>query len=179
MFGPCGRSRRGDALPNLTAIGGRDGRSPMGPGASGVRDRAVSTTTCGSTTCGSTMVSALVSGERENWTSEVRKSWPESNVLPVLGIVLLVLPAYFTGRWIRIFRAVGDHDDRVAEFGSILPRVLQDPLASTLFVLACAAAAAAVGAVGLIRLTGVRRGLCVATLAGGWLWSLWFVWTLL
>ena len=104
------------------------------------------------------------------------KSQTESNVLPVLGIVLLVLPAYFIGRWIRISNAVSDHDNRVAEFGSILPRVLQDPLASTLFVLACAAE---VGAVGLNRLTGVRRALCVATLGGGWLLSLWFVWTLL
>ena len=111
--------------------------------------------------------------------SEVPKSQTESNVLPVLGIVLLVLPVYFIGRWIRISNAVSDHDDRVADFGSILPRVLQDPLASTLFVLACAAAAAAVGAVGLIRLTGLRRRLCVATLGGGGLLALWFVWTLL
>lgn len=103
----------------------------------------------------------------------------ESNVLPVLGIVLLILPAYFIGRWIRVFNAVSDHDDRVAEFSSILPRVLQDPLASTLFALACAAAAGAVGAVGLIRLTGVRRGLCAATLGGGWLLSMCFVWSLL
>ena len=82
----------------------------------------------------------------------------ESNVLPVLGIVLLVLPAYFIARWIRIFNALSDHDDRVAEFGSVLPRMLQDPLASTLFALACAAAAAAVGAAGLVRLTGARGG---------------------
>lgn len=121
----------------------------------------------------------LFSGGREHWTSEVPKSRTESNILPVSGIVLLIFPAYFVGRWIRISNAVSDHDDRVAEFGSILPRVLQDPFASTLFALACAAAAAAVGAVGLNRLTGVRRGLCVATLAGGWLLSMWFVWTLL
>ena len=114
-----------------------------------------------------------------NWTSEVPKSKAESNVLPGLGIVLLVLPAYFVARWIRIVNALGDHDDRVAEFGSILPRVLQDPLASTLFALACAAAAAAVGVAGLIRLTGLRRRLCVAMLGGGGLLSLWFVWSLL
>ena len=113
------------------------------------------------------------------WISGVPKSKAESNALPVLGIVLLVLPAYFTGRWIRIFNAVSDHDGRVAEFGAILPRVLQGPLASTLFVLACAAAAAVVGAVGLSRLTGLRRRLCVATLGGGGVLSLWFVWTLL
>ena len=69
-----------------------------------------------------------------------------ANVLPVLGIVLLVLPAYFIARWIRIVNEVSGHDDRVAEFGSILPGVLQGPLASTLFALACAATAAAVGA---------------------------------
>ena len=34
----------------------------------------------------------------------------------------------------------------------MLPRVMQDPLASTLFALACAAAGAAVGAAGLVRL---------------------------
>ena len=78
-----------------------------------------------------------------------------------LGIVLLILPAYFLGRWIRICNAVSDHDDRVAEFASILPRVLNDPLASTLFAIASAAAA---GAVGLNRLIGVRRGLFAATL---------------
>ena len=107
------------------------------------------------------------------------KPQTNSNVLPVLGIVLLILPAYFIGRWIRISNAVSDHDDRVAEFTSILPRVLQDPLASMLFALACAAAAGAVGAVGLDRLTGVRRGLCAATLGGGGLLSMWFVWSLL
>ena len=72
---------------------------------------------------------------------------------------------------------VSDHAERVAAFGSIFPRVLRDPLVSTLFALACAAAAAAVGAVGLIRLTGLRQRLCVATLCAGGLLSLWFVWT--
>ena len=103
----------------------------------------------------------------------------ESNVLPVLGIVLLVLPAYFIARWIRIFNALSDHEDRVAEFGSVLPRMLQDPLASTLFALACAAAAATVGAAGLVRLTGPRRRLCGAMLGGGGLLSLCFAWSLL
>ena len=107
------------------------------------------------------------------------KPQTESTVLPVLGILLLVLPVYFIGRWIRISNAVSDHAERVTEFGSIFPRVLQDPLVSTLFGLACAAAAAAVGVVGLIRLTGLRQRLCVATLGGGGLLSLWFVWTLL
>ena len=102
-----------------------------------------------------------------------------SNVLPALAVVLLVFPAYLTARWIRIFNEVSDHDDRVAEFGSILPRVLQDPLVSTLFALACAVAAAAVGAAGLIRLTGTRRRLSAASLGVGGLLSLWFVWTLL
>ena len=101
------------------------------------------------------------------------------NVLPVLGIVLLVLPAYFIARWIRIVNEVSGHDDRVAEFGSILPCVLQGPLASTLFALACATTAAVVGAAGLTRLTGLRRQLSVATLGVGGLLSLWFVWTLL
>ena len=107
------------------------------------------------------------------------KSKAESNVLPVLGIVLLVLPAYFIARWIRISNALSNHEDRVAEFGSILPGVMQDPLASTLFALACAGAAAAVGAAGLTRLTGLRRRLCAATLGGGGLLALWFVWSLL
>ena len=110
------------------------------------------------------------------------KPQTESNVLPVLGILFLVLPVYFIGRWIRISNAVSDHAERVADFASTFPRVLQDSLVSTLFALACAAAAAAVGAVGavgLIRLTGLRRRLCVPTLGGGGLLSLWFVWTLL
>ena len=107
------------------------------------------------------------------------KPQTESNVLPVLGILLLVLPVYLIGRWIRISDAVSGHAERVAEFALIFPRVLQDPLVSTLFALACAAAAAAVGAVGLIRLTGLRQRLCVATLGAGGLLSLWFVWTLL
>ena len=107
------------------------------------------------------------------------KPQTESNVLPVLGILFLVLPVYFVARWIRISDAVSGHAERVAEFASIFPRVLQDPLVSTLFALACAAAAAAVGAVGLIRLTGLRQRLCVTTLGPGGLLSLWFVWTLL
>ena len=100
-------------------------------------------------------------------------------VLPILGFILLVPPAYFIARWIRIFNEVSGHDERLAEFGSILPRGLQDPLASTLFALACAAAAAAVGAAGLIRLTGTQRLLCVAMLWGGGVLSLFYVWTLL
>ena len=107
------------------------------------------------------------------------KPQTESTVLPVLGIFLLVLPVYFVGRWLRISNAVSDHAECVAVFASIFPRVLQDSLVGTLFALACAPAAAAVGAVGLIRLTGLRRCLCGATLGGGGLLSLWFVWTLL
>ena len=94
-------------------------------------------------------------------------------------MVLLVPPAYFLARWIRIFNEMSGHNARVAEFGSIFPLVLQDPLASTLFAAACAAAAAAVGAVGLIRLAGLRQWLSVATLGVGGLLSVWFVWTLL
>ena len=75
-----------------------------------------------------------------------------ANVLPVLGIVLLVLPAYFIARWIRIVNEVSGHDDRVAEFGSILPCVLQGPLASTLFA---------------SRLSGRRR----ATASRGTFWT--------
>lgn len=110
---------------------------------------------------------------------ELPKSQIESNVLPALGIVLLVFPVYCIARWIRLSNSVSDHDDLVAEFGSIFPPALQDPLASTLFALTCAACAAAVGAIGLTRLTGARRRLCVATLYGGGLLSLWFVWSLL
>ena len=107
------------------------------------------------------------------------KARAESNVLPVLGIVLLVLPVYLTARWIRIFNEIGDQERRVAEFSSILPGVLQDPLASTLLALVCAATAAVVGAVGLACLAGLRRLLCAVTLGVGGLLSLWFVWTLL
>ena len=102
-----------------------------------------------------------------------------SNVLPVLGVVLLVPPAYFLARWIRIFNEMSSHDDRVDAFGSILPGVLQGPLASTLFAAACSAAAAAVGAAGLVRLGGLRRQLCGATFGVGGLLFLWYVWTLL
>ena len=115
----------------------------------------------------------------EQPVAKIPQSKAESNVLPVVGIVLLALPAYFTARWVRIFNTVSDHDARVAEFGSIFPGVLESPLASTLFALACAAAAAAVGAAGLTRLSGARRGLCGATLGAGGLLSLWLVWTLL
>ena len=102
-----------------------------------------------------------------------------SNSLPVLGIVLLGPPAYFVARWVRITREVANHDDRVAEFGSIFPRVLQDPLASTLLALVCAAATVAISAAGVNRFAGPRRWLCVATLGIGGLLSLWLVWSLL
>ena len=91
-----------------------------------------------------------------------------SNVLPVLGLVLLVPPAYFLARWIRIFNQISGHDERVEAFGSILPGVLQNPMASTLFAAASAAASVVVGAAGLTRLGGPRRLLSLATLwAGG------------
>ena len=103
----------------------------------------------------------------------------KANVVPVVAVVLLALPAYLIGRWIRISTEVSGHDERVAAFGSILPQVLQNPLTSTLFALACAAAAAAVGATGMTQLTGPRRLICVATLGAGGMLSLWFVWSLL
>ena len=102
-----------------------------------------------------------------------------SNALPALGIVLLGPPVYFVARWVRITREVANHDDRVAEFGSIFPRVLQDPLASTLLALVCAAATVGISTVSVTRFAGPRRWLCVATLGIGGLLSLWFVWTLL
>ena len=107
------------------------------------------------------------------------KTPAQSNILPALGAVFLVPPAYLTARWISVFNAEGSHAARVAEFGSILPHALQDPVASTLFALECAVIAAVIGAIGLIQLTGLRRRLCGATLGVGGLLSLWFVWTLL
>lgn len=109
----------------------------------------------------------------------MRRALAGSNVLPILGTVLLVPPVYFIARWVRVFHEMSGHDDRVAEFGSILPRVLQDPLASTLFAAACAGAAAAVGMAGMIRLAGRPWWLCAAAFGVGSLLSLWFVWTLL
>ena len=100
-------------------------------------------------------------------------------LLPLLSMVLLVPPVYFIARWIRIFNEIDVHEERVAAFGSVLPRVLQDPLASTLFAVACAATAGVLGAVGLIRLSGLWRLLCAATLGLGVVLSLLFVWTLL
>lgn len=97
----------------------------------------------------------------------------------MVGVVLLVPPTYFLARWVRIFHETSGHNERVAAFGSISPGVLQDPLASTLFAAACAAASAAVGAVGVVRLGGLRRGLSVAILGVGGLLFLWYVWTLL
>ena len=102
-----------------------------------------------------------------------------SNTLPLLGMVLLFPPAYFVTRWIRVFTEFSVHEDRVAAFGSVLPPVLQDPVASTLFGAACAAMAGALGAAGLTRLAGLQRLLCAATLGIGGLLCLWFVWTLL
>lgn len=104
---------------------------------------------------------------------------PESNVLPVAGIVLLLLPGYLTARWIRIVDGGGSHEARVAEFGSILPHVLRDPLVSTAVALACAAVGTVVGAVCVVQLSGWRRLLGVAVLGVGGLLSGWFVWTLL
>ena len=103
----------------------------------------------------------------------------QSNVLPVLAIVLLVPPMYLTARWIRIFNDVSGHEDRVAEFVSILPRALRDPVASTLFALVCAVAAVAIGTGGLSRLTGLRRWLCGAVVTIGGLLSLLLAWSLL
>ena len=86
---------------------------------------------------------------------------------------------YFIVRWIRIFNEISDHEDRVAEFGSVFPHVLQDPLTSTLFALVCAATAGALAAVGLSRLDGLWRLLCAATFGLGVLLSLLFVWSML
>ena len=60
----------------------------------------------------------------------------------------------------------------------MLPRMMQDPLASTLFALACAAAGAAVGAAGLVRFAGWRRAICAALFGVVVAMTSWFVWTL-
>ena len=109
----------------------------------------------------------------------VPKTQAESNVLPVMGVVLLLVPGYLTARWIRIVDNVGNHEARVAEFSSILPHVLRDPLVSTAFALACAAAGTVVGAVCVVRFSGLRRLLGVAVLWVGGLLSGWFASTLL
>ncbi|MDE0104576.1 MAG: hypothetical protein OXN89_19555 [Bryobacterales bacterium] len=103
----------------------------------------------------------------------------QANVLPVLGILLLSIPVYLLARWIRISIAVDSHEAAVAEFGSTLPHVLQDPLASTSFAFGCAAAGAAVGALALVRLSEWGRWLGVAILAVGALLASWFAWGLL
>ena len=111
------------------------------------------------------------------------KTPSESNVLAVAGVVLLLIPAYLTARWIRIFDGGGSHEHshehRVAEFSSILPHLLRDPLASTAFALACAVAGTVVGAVCMGRSSGLRRLLGVAVFGFGGLLSAWLMWTLL
>ncbi len=107
------------------------------------------------------------------------KTLAESIVLPVTGVVLLLVPGYLTARWIRIFDGADSQEARVAEFSSILPRVLQAPLVSTAFALACAASGAVVGAVCVVRFSGARRLLGATMLGVGGLLSAWFVWTLM
>lgn len=101
------------------------------------------------------------------------------NVLPVLGLVLLVPPVYLLARWIRIFSAFSSHEERVAAFSSTLPGVLQEPMMSTLFAAACAAASAAVGAAGALSFGGLLRWLSLATLGAGMLLFLLNIWSLL
>lgn len=116
---------------------------------------------------------------RRSGRSRLPRALSASRVLLLSSMVLLVPPVDFIVRWIGIFNEIGVHEERVAEFGSVLPRGLQDPLASTLFAGACAPTAGALGAVGLIRLSGLWRLLCAATLGLGVLLSLLFFWTLL
>lgn len=101
------------------------------------------------------------------------------SVLPVSGLVLLVPPVYLLAGWIRVFNALGSHEERVAAFESTLPGALREPTASTLFQAACAVAAAAVSATAVLRLRGLPRWLSLGTLGAGMLLSLWNVWTLL
>ena len=103
----------------------------------------------------------------------------EANILPISGILLLFIPVYLLARWIRITSATDSHEAAVAEFGSILPHVLRDPLASTLFAFGCAAAGAAVGAVALVRLSEWGRWVGAALLGVGGLLASWFAWALL
>lgn len=111
--------------------------------------------------------------------SGVRKPTAWLRILPYLGLALLIPPTYLIARWILIFNSGGGHDTSFSEFSSALPHALRDPVSITLFALVCAATAAAVGAVGLIWHAGARRLLCGAIFAGGWLLSLWFIWSLL
>lgn len=116
---------------------------------------------------------------RKGWRSHLPRALSASSVLPLLSMALLVPPVFFIVRWIRIFNEIGIHEERVAEFSSVLPPMLQDPLASTLFAVACAATAGTLGAVSLILLSGLWRLLSSATLGLGVLLSLLLVWTLL
>ena len=101
------------------------------------------------------------------------------SMLTWLSLALLAPPAFFMARWICIFTDVSGHTERVAAFGAIFPRGLQDPVMSTLVALAIAIAALVVGLAGLVVVTGVQRWSCgaVATLSMGL--ARWLAWTLL
>ena len=103
----------------------------------------------------------------------------KTNPLPILGLLLLVPPAYLLARWIHIFNQASSHEDRVAAFALIFPLVLRDPVPITLFAFVCAAAATVVGALGVVQCAGWRWALGAATVVTGSVLSGWFLWTLL
>lgn len=95
----------------------------------------------------------------------------QSNVIPILSLLLLAFPVYLLLRWVYVFNTMSTHAERVAAFG--------DHMKATLFATASAVAAVLFGLSGLLLLAGLRSVICsVATLAG-LLLTLWFVWTLL
>ena len=95
----------------------------------------------------------------------------QSNVIPILSLLLLALPVYLLLRWVYVFNTMSTHAERVAAFG--------DHTKATLIVTASAMAALMFGLSGLLLLAGLRSVICGLAALAGLLLTLWFVWTLL
>ncbi len=98
--------------------------------------------------------------------------------LPILGIILLIPPIYFTVRWITISNKVTTNQaDRVAEFLAIYPVVLYEGgLLTWIHLIFCVGAILA-GFVGILRLRGGLRFVSVVVfVVGGLMFTLMTLW---
>ena len=98
----------------------------------------------------------------------------QSNVIPILSLLLLAFPVYLLLRWVYVFNTMSTHVERVAAFGDHMKATL-----ITLIATASAVTAVLFGLSGLLLLAGLRSVICGVAALAGLLLPLWFVWTLL
>ena len=93
---------------------------------------------------------------------------PAKTFLLLAGAVLLVVPTWLMVMWIVIFRRGNlDHAAKVAEFLSLVPQAVRDPLSLTFVALGCSVVGILSGTVCVVRAKGIRKTVAIVEIVLG------------